>query len=85
MGDPPFYQRTLSTPHSKEWEAVLKMNIINWSTLVLSSGYSTYLPNTNPSAVNSFAMKNWMVKVTSTSARSALSLANPWSQFPCYL
>jgi hypothetical protein len=29
MGDPPFYQRTLSTPHSKEWEAVLKMNIIN--------------------------------------------------------
>jgi hypothetical protein len=24
MGDPPSYQHTLSTPHSKEWEAALK-------------------------------------------------------------
>jgi hypothetical protein len=29
MGNPPSYKHMLSTPHSKEWEAALKMSIIS--------------------------------------------------------
>jgi hypothetical protein len=61
MGNPPSYQHTLSTPHSKEWEAVLKSKY----NQLINTGTFEWVQHSPPG--------NWMVKVTSTSARSTSS------------